>query len=94
MRRTRKIAGWILGGLTLLMLALGGIVMMVGNTDAGRAALEKLTYRLTRGQVKISGLAGSFPHHLVIERLQLSDALGPWLTAEHIALDWSPLADR
>jgi translocation and assembly module TamB len=92
MRRTRNIAGWILGGLTLLMLALGGIVMMVGNTGAGRAAMEKLTYRLTRGHVKISGLAGSFPHHLVIERLQLSDALGPWLTAEHIALDWSPFA--
>ena len=92
MRRTCKIAGWILGGLTLLMLALGGIVVMVGNTGAGRAAMEKLTYRLTRGQVKISGLAGSFPQHLVIERLQLSDSQGPWLTAEHIALDWSPFA--
>ena len=38
-----------------------------------------------------SGLGGAFPSHLTLERLELSDARGVWLTADHIALSWSPL---
>jgi autotransporter translocation and assembly factor TamB len=92
MRRSMKISAWVLGALALLIVSLGGALWMLGNTQTGRAAIEKLTYRLTDGRVVVAGLAGSFPSHLRIEQLELRDALGPWLTARQIVLDWSPFA--
>jgi translocation and assembly module TamB len=92
MRRLLKIVGWGLGGLAVLILVLGAALMMWGNTNTGRAAIERLTYRLTDGRVTVAGLAGSFPSHLRIERLELRDAAGLWLSAERIVLDWSPLS--
>jgi translocation and assembly module TamB len=90
MRRPVKIAAWILGGAALLALLLLGSVLIVGNTDAGRAAIQRVTYWLTDGRVKVAGLSGSFPQHLRVEKLELRDRLGIWLSAEHIVLDWSP----
>ena len=92
MRRFLKISSWLIGGLVLLLVVLGGTVWILGNTDTGRAGIERLVDRLTAGHVKLSGLTGSFPQHLRLQKLQLSDAAGVWLTAEDIALDWSPLA--
>ena len=69
----------------------------MGNTSAGRVQIEKLVARLTGGNVQLSGLAGSFPSHLTLEELELSDAAGVWLTAKKIELDWTPwgyLEDR
>jgi translocation and assembly module TamB len=91
MRRLLKISGWIVGGSALLILLLGVAVFMAGNTGAGRAMIEKLTSRLTSGHVALSGLNGSFPQHLTVDRLQLSDYRGVWLTAARVTLDWSPL---
>jgi translocation and assembly module TamB len=76
----------------MLILLLGVGVIIFANTDAGRSAIEKLTYRLTDGHVQVSGLTGSLPRHLRVEKLQLSDKSGVWLTAERIVLDWSPAA--
>jgi translocation and assembly module TamB len=92
MRRSTRISAWVLGGLALLMLSLGGALWMLGNTQPGRAAIERLTFRLTDGKVSVSGLSGSFPNHLRVEKLELRDAQGLWLTAERIVVDWSPLA--
>ncbi|HWX80501.1 MAG TPA: translocation/assembly module TamB domain-containing protein [Steroidobacteraceae bacterium] len=92
MRRSIKISAWVLGGLGLLMLSLGGALLMLGNTESGRAAIERLAFRLTRGQVTVSGLSGSNLSHVRIEKLELRDAQGLWLTAERIVVDWSPLA--
>jgi translocation and assembly module TamB len=92
MRRPLKIVAWVLGGLALTVFLLIGTLFTVGNTDAGRSAIERLTDRLTSGQVKLSGLKGSFPRHLLLDKLELSDARGIWLTARGIVLDWSPLA--
>jgi translocation and assembly module TamB len=92
MRRALKISAWALGGLALLILVLGGVLLIAGNSDPGRAMIEKMTHRLTSGHVSLSGLKGSFPQALSIERLQLSDDRGVWLTAERITLDWSPAA--
>ena len=83
---------WAFGALALLLLLLVGTVWILGNTAAGRVQIEKLTARLTKGQVQLSGLAGSFPSHLTLEQLQLRDAAGVWLTARRIELDWTPLA--
>jgi translocation and assembly module TamB len=92
MRRTLKISTWTMGGLALLAILLGGTVFIAGNTDSGRAMIERLTLRLTSGHVALSGLNGSFPQRLTLERLQLSDYRGVWLTAEKVSVDWSPMA--
>ncbi|HXI47364.1 MAG TPA: translocation/assembly module TamB domain-containing protein, partial [Steroidobacteraceae bacterium] len=91
-RRSLKILAWAFGALALLLVLLAGTVWILGNTAAGRVQIEKLTASLTKGQVQLSGLAGSFPSHLTLEQLQLRDAAGVWLTAKHIELDWTPLA--
>jgi translocation and assembly module TamB len=91
MRRALKISAWTVGALALLIVLAGGVLFIAGNSDSGRAMLEKLTHRVTAGHVSLSGLAGSFPQALIIERVELSDDRGVWLTAERVTLDWSPL---
>jgi len=63
-----------------------------GQYLRGRIWLEHVTARVTSGHVRISGLAGSFPTAIDLQQLQLSDAHGTWLTAQRVALHWSPLA--
>lgn len=92
MRRPLKIIAWVLGLTALLLALLIGTVLILGNTGIGRVQIEKLTARLTGGNVQLTGLAGSFPNHLTLAQLQLRDAGGVWLTATGIELDWTPLA--
>ena len=92
MRRTLKIAAWTLGSLLLLVFVLVGAVFIAGNTESGRALIVRLTSRFTDGHVRISGIGGSFPAALDLDKLQLSDDQGVWLIAEHISLRWSPMA--
>ncbi len=82
MRRALKISAWVAGASALLILLLGGALFIAGNTDAGRAMIEKLTHGLTSGHVSLSGLSGSFPQHLMVEHFQLSDGRGVWLRAQ------------
>ena len=92
MRRALKFSAWVIGSLTVLILLSVGALFIAGNTGSGRAMIAKLSHRLTSGHVSLSGLAGSFPAHLTLERLELSDDRGVWLTAERVTLDWSPSA--
>ena len=92
MRRMLKISAWVVGALALLCLTIGAVLYIAGNTDRGRAMIEKLTYALTSGNVSLSGLAGSFPRQLTLDRLELRDERGVWLTAEKVTLTWSPMA--
>src|SRR5271154_5556481 len=92
MRRSVKIAAWVLGALALLLVFGVVAVLILGNTSAGRVQIEKLTARLTHGNVQLSGLAGLFPSHLTLEQLVLRDEAGVWLTAGHIELGWAPPA--
>ncbi|MGH8211360.1 MAG: hypothetical protein ACREU6_17540, partial [Steroidobacteraceae bacterium] len=92
MRRALKISAWTLGSLLLLAVVLVSAVLVVGNADRGRALIVRLTSRFTEGHVQLSGIGGSFPAALDLDRLQLSDDRGVWLLAEHISLRWSPLA--
>ena len=86
MRRSLRISAWIAGSLAALVVLLIAALLVVGNTGAGRTMIERLTYRLTEGTVKLTGLGGSFPSDLTLDRLELIDRGGVWLTAEHIAL--------
>ncbi|MEA3135392.1 MAG: translocation and assembly module TamB, partial [Gammaproteobacteria bacterium] len=91
MRRGLKISAWVVGAVGVLIVALVGTVWVAGNTDSGRALIERLTYRLTAGHVKLSGLGGAFPMQITLGELQLSDGSGVWLTADRLSLRWSPL---
>ena len=90
MRRVLKIFAWTLSGLLLIAALLVGGVFVAGNSASGRLAIERIVYRVTSAQVKLSGLGGAFPSQLTLDRLEISDAHGVWLTADHIALNWSP----
>jgi translocation and assembly module TamB len=92
MSRALKISAWTAGSLLLLVVILVGALLIVGNTDSGRALIIRTTTRLTDGHVQLSGINGSFPAALDLDRLQLSDDRGVWLNAEHISLRWSPMA--
>jgi translocation and assembly module TamB len=92
MRRALKVAMWVAGSLTLLVVVLGGALYIVANSDSGRALIERATLSITSGHVALSGLNGSLPSHLTLARLELRDDRGVWLSAERVTLDWSPLA--
>jgi translocation and assembly module TamB len=91
MRRTVRIAVWLLAPLLGLPL-LAVLAVFVGlNTDPGRHLAERLASRFTGGEVSIQGVAGRFPDHLRVGRIEVRDAQGVWLTVRDAALDWSPL---
>jgi len=92
MRRGLKISAWTGLALLTLFLLLTGALLVLGNTDGGRALITRVTSRLTDGHVQLSGIGGTFPQAVDLARLQLSDDRGVWLVAEHISLRWSPMA--
>ncbi len=92
MRRIARIAALSLAVLLLLVALAVGVLIVAGNTQAGRGLLERETARLTSGRVRIAGLGGRFPCRIDIARLLLSDPKGVWMSAERISLRWSPFA--
>jgi translocation and assembly module TamB len=92
MHRALRITARTLGGMLLLVVLLGAALLITGNTVTGQRWMERATATVTDGRVRLSGLSGSFPAALDLEQLQLSDAQGPWLTAQRVSLRWSPLA--
>jgi translocation and assembly module TamB len=92
MRRGLKIAAWSVAALAAVILLLFGALLIIGNTDSGRAFIVRVTAQLTKGHVRLAGIHGSFPAALDLDRLELSDDGGVWLFAEHISLRWSPSA--
>lgn len=93
MRRRTKVLAWTLGSIGAVVMLLIVAVLIAGNTAAGRGMIERVTFRLTGGMVKLTGLgADSFPSQLTLDRLQLIDRDGVWLTADRIAIQWSPWA--
>jgi translocation and assembly module TamB len=92
MRPWVKRAAWAGTGLMGLVIILIGGLWAGGNTDAGRALIERLTYRLTGGYVTLTRLGGAFPARLTLDRLTLTDSHGVWLTANQVSVDWSPSA--
>src|SRR5579884_3910750 len=92
MRRALMISAWAAGGLLALILLLLAVVLIAGNTESGRALTIRMVSALTKGHVTLSGIHGSFPAALDLDRLQLSDDAGVWLFAERVSLRWSPLA--
>jgi translocation and assembly module TamB len=67
-----------------------GTVLIVPNTDGGRAYIVRKLSEVTDGKVRLAGIHGSFPAALDLDRLELRDSQGLWLWADHISLRWSP----
>jgi translocation and assembly module TamB len=78
----------VLIGLPLLLIV---VVLGALNTSPGQREAEALARSLTGGTVRLAGLHGRFPDAIRLDRLQLRDAGGPWLTISALQLDWSPL---
>ena len=92
MRGALKKSAWVIGIAAATAALLVAAALVAGNSGPGRVLIERITYRLTGGAVSMSGLGGSFPAHLTLARLTLRDQRGTWLSADQIAVDWSPLA--
>ena len=80
--RALKVASLTLALPLVLMLVLFG----ASNTGPGRRAIERLASQLSGGTVTVTGLAGRFPGDLHIDRIELRDRVGVWLTATDIEL--------
>ena len=90
--RPAKMAVWAGAGLLGLLLVIVAAALIIPNTDGGRALIERKTSDLTQGRIRISGIHGSFPAALDLDKLEIRDAQGLWLWAEHISLRWTPSA--
>lgn len=90
MRRALK---WIgIGLLVLILLPVIALAAVIGlaNLDVGRRFIESETASLTGGMVRIEGLHGRFPETLLIDRVQVADSQGVYVTISDLVLDWSP----
>ncbi|HTX50595.1 MAG TPA: hypothetical protein VME40_14510, partial [Caulobacteraceae bacterium] len=87
LKRIAIAAGTLLGALLLLLV----LLLLGANTGPGRALVATLVPRFTGGTVHVTGLSGFLPGQIRAQRLVLSDASGPWLTARDVVLDWRPL---
>ena len=91
---TRRLLKWI-AAIVLVLLAIPVLavvlVAVVANIDAGRRLIEQQTASLSGGMVRIQGLGGRFPDALRAERIEVSDAKGPYVSIHGLVLDWSPL---
>lgn len=87
--RALRILGWSAAGLAVLLLLALAVIAVGLNTDPGRRLVERITAQATGGTVTLQGLAGSFPTALRLDRLEISDAGGVWLTVQDAATDLS-----
>lgn len=88
--RPLRIASWIGAGLLGVLVLVLGTVLIVPNTEGGRAFVVRKLSELTDGKVRLFGIHGSFPAALDLDRVELRDSQGLWLWADHISLRWSP----
>ena len=93
MRRAAFIFLAVIGALLAMFL---GAWIGVFHTPPGREFLEEIVERELGGALDssadIGALKGSPPSYIVLDDVMLSDAQGPWLTAERLELRWRPLA--
>ena len=91
MRTAGRIAIAFAGIVVLLLLAGGGFL----QTGAGKSWLAGTISRLastpTTG-LKVGSITGFVPFDIRVDRIELSDAAGPWLAIDRAALSWSPSA--
>lgn len=75
-----------------LLALLWGALLTVGNTEWGRRHIESLVAHLTHNNVRLHGLGGDLPNRPTLQKLELADADGIWLTAQNLQGVWNPWA--
>src|ERR1051326_3366446 len=83
-------AAWTIGVLIGLPIAIALWLYEISDTSFGRHALERLIKFGSGGEVAIQGLAGTFPSHLRMAHIDVSDTQGVWLRADDVTLNWTP----
>jgi translocation and assembly module TamB len=88
MQNWRTIGKWIgaATGAVVLLLAL------LLYTPPGLALVARLVSPLSGGTVRVQGLGGLFPNRLHVDKLEIADDGGVWLTIDQASLRWSALA--
>jgi len=86
---------WPLAALLSATLSIPLGLLFTLNTPPGQRWLERVVAAATQDGIRLTGLSGRIPMSFRIERLQLADEQGIWLTIEDFALDmaWSTLAE-
>jgi translocation and assembly module TamB len=92
MRRALRIALIIIAVPVVLGALLWVGVLTVGNTVWGRQQIESIVARLTKNNVRLTGLGGDLPDRVTLRGLQLADSHGIWLTAQNLEGTWHPWA--
>lgn len=82
---------WTVSALIALPVLLVVAVLVLLNTDFGRAQVVRYLPGLTGGVVHVAGIGGRFPDRIRIASVTLHDEQGTWLTIDNLAVDWSPL---
>ena len=93
------VAGLLAVGATgtgVVVLVLAAVLALV-QTPAGRETLAAGIESLLAGAdgaggVHIRGIAPGLPARLQVERIEVADAAGPWLTIDDLLLSWRPWA--
>ncbi|MGI9420031.1 MAG: translocation/assembly module TamB domain-containing protein [Geminicoccaceae bacterium] len=85
---------WLLLALGLLLIVVIGAVGFLQTGPGKRLLADQLSTRLSTPEsgINIAEIEGWIPLDMRIGRLELADRDGTWLTAEDIALEWSPSA--
>ncbi len=74
----------------LLVALLWSALLTVGNTVWGRQHIESLVAYLTSDHVRLHGLGGELPDRPTLQKLELADDQGIWLTAQNLEGAWDP----
>ncbi len=96
-KRTAWQAGLLIGGVTLLVLAVLAIAAMVGGrmyllSDSGRALVTSFVAgkKVGRyGRINVEGVRGDLFDEFTIDRVTITDAEGVWLEANAVRVDWT-----
>ena len=92
MPRSLRITLIVVAVPVLLVALLWVALLTVGNTVWGREHIESLVAYLTRDHVRLHGLGGELPDRPTLQKLELADEQGIWLTAQNLEAAWDPWA--
>jgi translocation and assembly module TamB len=86
--RMLRLVGWGLGGV-LAVLVLLLVAMQTGPVQQWMASTVSRLVSTADHSIEVTGLSGTFPTDLAIERIAVGDREGTWLEAEAIRIEWS-----
>ncbi|HEY1707464.1 MAG TPA: translocation/assembly module TamB domain-containing protein [Rhizomicrobium sp.] len=90
MRRWIKRIAWTVAAVIGTPVLAALLLYASADTGLGRSAIESLVSFFSGGDVTIAGLDGSFPYTPRVGHVEIRDAKGVWLTADGVAVEWSP----